>query len=283
MILHKARLIDQQLIGHHRDSARCEDALVQTPHHLGVLDGVTSKAIKTLHGKTMGQHAVEIISKALSSLEPDASIDSALEKLNKSLRDFYKVHNMLEAARNDPTARAAAALAIFSIARREVWLIGDCFCRIGSSVYRMEREIDTSLWKVRATVLKMALAAGQSIDALRREDPGRAAILPILLQIQRSRLLPFGSSYSLGVVDGFELDPRLLSVLKVPDNKHELVLATDGYPEVLSTLTESEALLAEKLREDPLCISSIRALRCPPEEGLSFDDRAFLRIALDQP
>jgi hypothetical protein len=60
----------------------------------------------------------------------------------------------------------------------------------------------------------------------------------------------------------------------------DLVLASDGYPEILPTLAETEARLAELLAEDPSCVGVLRGTKGVMAGQISFDDRAYLRLRL---
>jgi hypothetical protein len=65
----------------------------------------------------------------------------------------------------------------------------------------------------------------------------------------------------------------------VPDGVREVVITTDGYPEPAPTLAEAERLLAERLARDPLMLEPPETKGKRPAAN-SFDDRAYLRVAL---
>jgi hypothetical protein len=69
-------------------------------------------------------------------------------------------------------------------------------------------------------------------------------------------------------------------VIPVPPNARSLVLASDGYPEVLPTLRESENLLASIREADPLLIDRQLSARGIPPGREWYDDRTYLRLEL---
>jgi len=60
---------------------------------------------------------------------------------------------------------------------------------------------------------------------------------------------------------------------------HEIVLASDGYPFLKSTLEASEKALEELLKHDPQCVNSFIATKGLVEGNKSFDDRTYIRFA----
>ena len=79
------------------------------------------------------------------------------------------------------------------------------------------------------------------------------------------------------VIDGFPIPTDKVRVIDV-SNATEIVLATDGYPFLHPTLSESEEALARLLSEDPLCISQFKATKGLMRGNQSFDDRTYIRF-----
>ena len=84
--------------------------------------------------------------------------------------------------------------------------------------------------------------------------------------------------YKVRVLDGFFEDMSSIKIIDVPDNAQEIVLASDGYPELLPTLEESERALKEILAEDPLFILRHKSTKGLQKGNNSFDDRAYIRF-----
>jgi len=59
-----------------------------------------------------------------------------------------------------------------------------------------------------------------------------------------------------------------------------LILASDGYPKLFSTLHESENYLRFILKEDPLCYKLYKSTKGLKKGAVSFDDRAFIKARL---
>jgi glycerophosphoryl diester phosphodiesterase len=88
------------------------------------------------------------------------------------------------------------------------------------------------------------------------------------------------SPFGMGALNGLPIPPERIVVVPVPSRVRTVVLATDGYPSLRSTLAATEAELARVLREDPLCEREHLRLKGLPPGGTSFDDRAYLRVEL---
>ena len=61
----------------------------------------------------------------------------------------------------------------------------------------------------------------------------------------------------------------------------ELILATDGYPILKSTLKESEDALIDVLKEDRLCFRKYKSTKGVSTDANSFDDRTFWKGIVD--
>ena len=58
----------------------------------------------------------------------------------------------------------------------------------------------------------------------------------------------------------------------------EIVLASDGYPELFATLAQSEAHLQTVNAKDPLCFRENKGTKGIAPQNDSFDDRAYIRF-----
>lgn len=110
------------------------------------------------------------------------------------------------------------------------------------------------------------------------EDPGRAAILP-LLRLQPS-FANLDGEWGYGVINGTPVPPRYRIIRHI--NADRLVLATDGYPRLvfngLPDFVAAEQHLAAMLAKDPLCVSELRSTKMPRHGDASFDDRTWLEV-----
>ena len=107
------------------------------------------------------------------------------------------------------------------------------------------------------------------------DDPTRDLIMPFL-RLQ-SRFANRRGVYGYFVFDGFT-DPTypIRTVPIAPGD--EVVLASDGYPLLCPTLSESERELARLRRDDPSLIHEYRSTKGFVAGQESFDDRTYLRF-----
>ena len=106
-------------------------------------------------------------------------------------------------------------------------------------------------------------------------DPARAMILPFL-QLQ-SHFANTRGDYGYFVFDGFT-DPEY-PIRTIPvSSGDDIVLASDGYPQLRPTLTESEAALADLRERDPHLIRDFITTKGFTPGLDSFDDRTFLHF-----
>jgi hypothetical protein len=247
----------------------CEDAILATETFAAIIDGATTAdGGRDGSGRTWGRIASETCSAVLASLAPDATVDHALRQFSDALTTV-----------SGPDDGPSATVVVFSAVRREVWRIGDTsFALDGRPHPPPPKEIDSVLSRVRALELQTQLAEGATVQELRARDPGREMITPLLqrMHVFRNRLGEWG----FGAVSARPTPEKFIERTKVPAHTSELVLCSDGYPSPSPTLEEAEDDLARKLGADPLCISVLRSTKGVAPDAISFDDRAYLRLAV---
>jgi hypothetical protein len=144
------------------------------------------------------------------------------------------------------------------------------------------KRVDDVASSMRAAVLTAHLAQGADPEALRVDDRGRVAIRELLLV---QRLLannpdPKVREFAFPVFNGLPVPEHMIEVHPVPDDVTEIVLTSDGFPEVHPTLEATRARLAALLELDPLCINELRTTKSPRPGASQYDDTAYLRVAL---
>lgn len=258
------RIIEQFTCSKTGDPAANEDALWIGEHFCVVADGVTSKNSARFHGQTAGQIAVTAI---LSVAEMLTGEETAADV-------FLRIQQAIQSLDVPAELVPQASVLIYSHRRRELWSVGDCPFILNGRYYRNEKKVDLLLSALRQFTIEGLLKSGCKEEDLLQHDLAREMILPFL-KLQ-SLFIGCNSEYSYSVVDGTHLiyNP---DIIPIPQGS-ELILATDGYPDLKSTLAESEAALAEILKSDPLCYRLHPSTKGLSKDNISFDDRTFLRI-----
>lgn len=185
------------------------------------------------------------------------------ERYDKSHLTYFEAH---------PEERLTASCIVYSRCHNEIWMIGDCQCIAGGVFHENPKSCELTLARERAKILQTMLDSGTAIDELRGNDPGRKAIIPKLIETMH------GQNIAYSVVDGFPIPPDKVKVISLAARPQTVVLATDGYPFLKSTLAESEAALREQLLSDPLNIHTFLATKACQKGANSFDDRTYIRF-----
>ncbi|NMM98230.1 hypothetical protein G1C97_1179 [Bifidobacterium sp. DSM 109959] len=214
-------------------------------------------------------------------------------KLDACLRMQYGTGADASLFEHEPWERLQANAVIYSAYRHEAWLFGDCQIMVNGMQTPTVKRVDELLGELRSfaaqalTVQEKNHASLDNGDAqpfdngkdLRTkgevDDPARDMILPFLrLQSQFANKT---GMYGYFVFDGFT-DPTY-PIRTVPVHPgDEVVLASDGYPLLQTTLVESERELERLRHDDPQLIRDYRTTKgfVPGQE--SFDDRTYLRF-----
>lgn len=256
-----------------KSEATCEDGYIFTEHYAAVVDGVTSKSEHLFSGKTPGRIGMEVVCKEITLLEADSSIEQAVRQLSAALRRERQRMSREHEVSLLEYPRACAA--IYSRARREIWLIGDCQCCVNGKVYTNAKRIDDVLMQLRSFVLQCEQLSGKKEESIQAEDPGRQAILPFLKKqfLFENRDGLFGYP----VLNGERIIEEQLVVIPVPEGSR-VTLATDGYPVLYESFEQSEAALRERLEKDPFCYRENLQTKGIQNGNVSFDDRCYLQF-----
>ena len=75
-----------------------------------------------------------------------------------------------------------------------------------------------------------------------------------------------------------EIPDELIKVIHLSEGKHEIILASDGYPLLRPTLQQSEQDLDRLLKEDPQCCRLYESTKGLKPGNKSFDDRTYVRF-----
>lgn len=255
-----------------------EDGLVITTDHIAVIDGSTSKTPLRFHPTmTNGHYAMLLIADFIRQMPPDITLDLFCEGVTAAIRREYQRHHLdLAQLQEHAEQRTTASAVIFSRYYREVWMVGDCQCMLNGVLYENNKPAEAVNAAKRSRFIKDELKKGMTIKDFQQHDSGRDHIIQDIISSCQQQNVTYA------VIDGFPIYRPGIRVIPVPQssaaNPTTIILASDGYPLLKSTLQESEQALQHLIENDPLCIDL-----CPATKGLmhgahSFDDRTFIRF-----
>jgi hypothetical protein len=247
--------------------------LIVGAHVVGVADGATAKPWDDPRGPD-GAALAEALSVVLAGLPADTTAATAVDSATRLVADLLRANGLA------PGSGSAVSFCVLHTGRRQVWRVGEARVLVDGEVHPPRTSGESVVAAARALVLRQKLAAGAAVAQLAADDPGREAVQELLRSLVGLRNVP-DPRFGYPAVDGRPVPESFIEVIALPESACEVVLATDGYPEPAATLAEAERLLGARLARDPLMIAD------PPEtKGVrpgahSFDDRAFVRVRLN--
>ena len=260
----------------------CEDAFFQSENYIAVIDGVTSKTDFLYHGKTTGKLASEIIYRVLETLRGDEPLREIVERVHGEITAFYA---QIDFPSDRGEKGLQAACVIYSAFYREIWMIGDCQAVVDGEVYLNPKKSDVVLSEMRSLILSTLEQERRNTAGLYREeweehDAAREIILPWIL---RATIYANDDTteYGYSVFNGQAIPESLIKVIRLREGAHEVILTSDGYPEVKETLRKTEENLKEILIHDPGCYKKYLSTKGVKKGQTSFDDRTYVRFMTD--
>ncbi len=258
------KVIESKIVGK-KDEETCEDGLVVTGDFIVVIDGSTSKTPKRLNPDMRnGRYAMMLISDFVrEELCAEATVEDFCQGVTAYI--FNKVYvplGLVEQLEHHPEERLTASAILYSRTRREVWMVGDCQAIIDGTLYENGKPYEAQIAGKRVELMRQGLLSAEA----------RKQIEPLLIEAMLA-----GQNKSYAVIDGFPVCLAGVAVIPVPASS-EVVLASDGYPFLKSTLAESEEELAEQIAHDPQNINTFIATKGLLEGNRSFDDRTYVRF-----
>lgn len=248
-----------------------EDLIFINEDFIAIFDGATSKDNNTYQGKTAGQLAVGCLKNIMESKVFDRMIDgqTATTLLQAGLCDFEKKHKLAE-----KQMHLCAAGVIYSKARHQIWSVGDCQYAINGAVHSEIKKVDEMMSAARTLAIHCLMLDGRTEADIETKDEARELILGILKIQHYLENADDEFGYSVFSGKGHIKDVKIINV--APGS--EVILASDGYPELKGTLQKSEERLNELKRNDPLCYKEYRSTKGLVAGNESFDDRSYLRF-----
>ncbi|MFV0417866.1 MAG: hypothetical protein ACK5KT_03905 [Dysgonomonas sp.] len=274
------KLIEQYIQSKTGNNNDCEDEIFFSNDFAAVIDGATSKSALKYKNRFLGKVSSIILKHSLKSLDLRSSAEDAISYLTERIYKFYQENNMTEHVIQNPVDRPSASIVIYSKFRNEIWMVGDCQCMIDNNKYYNKKLIDELLSNVRSLYLQMEEILGHKVTT-NGLDVGREFIKPLLEKQSLFQNSNINSDYTYGVIDGFEVPKDEIKKIIVPPKVKSIILASDGYPILCSTLKQSEKKLQDILDQDPMCYKEYKTTKGIMENNVSFDDRAYIRIQRD--
>ena len=222
---------------------------------------------------------MQLISRYIQRMPKTTTCEAFLRGVTAYIRKHYK-KSMLPRLAEHPEDRITASVVVYSRVSRELWMVGDCQCLItdishkhSPVYYDNPKPYEAELASMRAQEAQRLMAQGTTRDELLRDDAARPVIIPHMIDTMRQQNV----SYS--VVDGFPIPRQHVRIITLDFQPWEIVLASDGYPFLCTTLQESESRLQQQRENDPLNIGpDFQATKGFHPDFNSFDDRAYIRF-----
>lgn len=241
----------------------CEDGIVVSNDFAAVIDGSTSKTPTRLDPSMKnGRFAMILISEYIKQMPANYTMYDFCRGITFRIAEEYNKRGITERMAEHPEERLTASAIIYSNCRKEVWMVGDCQAIIDGTYYDNSKPYEQEIAMQRATLIKKGMSPKDA----------RRAIEPQLIKAMLE-----GQNRQYAVIDG---TPIYIPGTRIVKASHSVVLASDGYPTLLPTLSESEEALAQHLTEDPQNIGDFVATKGLVEGNISFDDRAYIKLTL---
>lgn len=263
------QIIEQTIVAKN-PRKKSEDGIVVTADYIAVVDGSTSKTSRR-HSLfcSNGRYAMRLVCRYLRHAPKNLSCHQFCTGVSRYIRKHYWSWQLSRLAAH-PEERLTASAVVFSRVRREIWLIGDCQCLVGGQLYDNPKPYEQQLAEERAAII----ASSQQPEAFLLHDTAREAIIPHMLETMKQQ------NVSYAVIDGFPIPEAHVRVITLDFQPWNIVLASDGYPQLHTTLAESEEALHRQRQEDPLCYRNFKATKAFYPGNNSFDDRAYIKFTV---
>ena len=276
------KVIERKIEGK-KSPESCEDGLVVTADFIAVIDGSTSKTPHHLSPDMKnGRYAMVLISEYIQhELKPESTVEDFCEGVTSYIYNkVYRQQGIEEQMQAHPEERLTASAILYSKAKNEVWMVGDCQAIIDGKLYENNKPFEDIVARRRVELIRRGFTPQEA----------RKTIEPLLIQAMLE-----GQNKTYTVIDGFPIYQKGMKVVSLnapqknvetdvadslPLPTKEIVLASDGYPFLKPTLAESEEALAHLLAYDPQCTHEFIATKGIVVGNKSFDDRTYIRFQI---
>lgn len=253
-----------------------EDGIVVTDDFIAVIDGSTSKSDQRICSEySNGRYCMLLICDYIKQCKPSVSLYDFCCGVTEYIFSHYP-KTILKEIEENPEMRMAASCALYSRQYNEIWMIGDCQCLVDGEYFDNPKPYEDLLAAKRAEIISQQIASGKAtIESIRTNDVGRASIIPQMIETMKNQ----NKTYS--VIDGFAIPTNKVKRIPVPATSSTVILATDGYPFLKTSLSESEEALVRQKENDPLNIGEFKATKAFNADSKSFDDRTYIKFIVE--
>lgn len=267
------KIIEQRVTGK-AGQELCEDGIAVNEHFIAVIDGSTSKTERQIiNDMPNGKACMKAVIDYINSIPYDTDLDEFCIGATAYIKNIYdKAGIDAQTLKDEPEQRMAASAIVYSRHFRQIWMVGDCQCLINGKLHTNPKPKEKFVAAKRAEAIRKALADGVTEEEIRKDDIGRKAIGQELKMACKQQNITYA------VIDGFCIPMEKIVTIQLKYSHNEIVLASDGYPILESTLDKSEEQLHRLIIEDPLCISENLATKGLTNGRTSFDDRSYIRF-----
>lgn len=265
---------DMIAVGFEPDSARLK--------YVAVIDGATPKtSFRFADGETPGHMAARVIAETLSQIKTTDAHD-IVQHLTQALSEATPESVRQDKMFSPPTA----SMVLLLTESRQVIQVGDCpfaiVHRDGTiEEHRNGKLIDQVLADWRDSIISSLLSRGvMTAEEIASNDPGRRMIQPFITRQTIWQNADPNEKFAFGVIDGSKVPEAFVRVCDVPEGAKEIILASDGVPRLLPSLTESIDWLSKATQSDPLCIEALKGTKGVNPEARWADDVTYVRIRI---
>lgn len=270
--------IESKTVAKCGDDRGNHDGLAVTENYIAVFDALQARGWRAWDGLPAGVFARKIMVSTLEELDGELDAQSVIRALEEKLAS--ETARCAQEMKDDqiyayPQSRAL----IYSVARREIWRLGDSpFCIDGELNYQRSEGYEKAA-ETRAEVMERFLANSLSdLKDLVNTDYGRSSAMDEIIAEEKRA----DGVETLSGRPGVDLDTLFGNIEVFPVKPgSEVILASDGYPRILSTLEESEKWLEDERARDPLFVHDYKALAGAKDEETGYDDRTYVRFVAE--
>lgn len=277
------QIIEQFLAGKTGVEDINEDRIAVSENFIGLFDGATNRGGAVLGGKTFGRFAAETVAEALLHLPADITARAAIDSLSATLHDRTRQEAEKESVdfQHEWSAPSTAVL-IYSKARQEIWRVADSTFIVNGGDANMRFFAQERTWcDLRRAWLQAQMVRGMSEADLLADDKSWELLTPLIgaLKVFANSEHAMAHPYGFGVINGSHVPDRYVEVFDAADAR-EIVFASDGYPEVLPTLAQTEESLRKAIAQDPLMYKIYPQVKGVRKGWQSYDDRSYIRFSV---